>query len=128
METNNTYDYVIIGSGFGGSVSAMRLVEKGYHTLMLERGKRFEDEELPRTNWDIRKYLWIPILRCFGILQMSLSRGYFVYHSSGVGGGSLVYAATLMEPSDDFNNSPSWNHLGEWKSILAPHYSTGKHM
>ena len=128
METNNTYDYVIIGSGFGGSVSAMRLVEKGYHTLVLERGKQFEDDELPRTNWDIRKYLWLPIIRCFGILQMSLSRGYFVYHSSGVGGGSLVYAATLMEPSDDFYNSPSWNQMGDWKSILAPHYSTAKHM
>ncbi len=128
MENNNTYDYVVIGSGFGGSVSAMRLVEKGYHTLVLERGKRFEDDELPRTNWDIRKYLWLPILRCYGILQMSLSRGYFVYNSSGVGGGSLVYAATLMEPSDEFYNSPAWNQLGDWKSILNPHYTTAKRM
>ncbi len=106
----------------------MRLVEKGYHTLVLERGKRFEDDELPRTNWDIRKYLWLPILRCYGILQMSLSRGYFVYNSSGVGGGSLVYAATLMEPSDEFYNSPAWNQLGDWKSILNPHYTTAKRM
>jgi cholesterol oxidase len=128
MKHSDTYDYVIIGSGFGGSVSAMRLAEKGYSVLVLERGKRFADEDLPKTNWDIRKYLWMPTLRCFGILQMSLSRGYFVYHSSGVGGGSLVYAATLMEPNEDFFSADAWRDLDDWKSTLQPHYETAKRM
>jgi len=124
----NTYDFVIIGSGFGGSVSAMRLAEKGYSVLILERGKKFEDSDLPRTNWNIPKYLWLPLLRCFGILQMSLSKGYFVYHGSGVGGGSLVYAAVLMEPSAEFFSAPAWKHLGNWQEILKPHYTTARRM
>lgn len=128
IEHSNVYDYVIIGSGFGGSVSAMRLAEKGYSVLILERGKRYQDQDLPKSNWDIRKYLWLPALRCFGILQMSLSRGYFVYHSSGVGGGSLVYAGTLMEPEDDFFKSSVWSDLDDWKSTLQPHYETAKRM
>jgi cholesterol oxidase len=125
---DKTYDFIIIGSGFGGSVSAMRLTEKGYDVLVLERGKRYRDEDLPKTNWDIKRYLWLPFLRCFGILQMSLSKGYFVYHSSGVGGGSLVYAGTLMMPSEKFFTSPAWSHLTDWKSILEPHYDTAKRM
>jgi cholesterol oxidase len=122
------YDFVIIGSGFGGSVSAMRLTEKGYKVLVLERGKRFRDEDFPKTNWNIWKFLWLPALRCFGIMQLSLFRGFFVFHSSGVGGGSLVYAGVLMEPDESFFNSPSWSHLGDWKSILAPHYGTARDM
>jgi cholesterol oxidase len=123
-----TYDFVIIGSGFGGSVSAMRLTEKGYEVLVLERGKRYQDEDFPKTNWNIWKYLWLPALRCFGILQLSLFRGFFVFHSSGVGGGSLVYAGVLMEPEESFFESPTWSHLGDWKSILAPHYDTARFM
>lgn len=123
-----TYDYVIIGSGFGGSVSAMRLTEKGYKVLVLERGKRFRDEDFPRTNWNIWNYLWAPVIRCFGILQLSLFNGFFVFHSSGVGGGSLVYAGVLMEPDDSFFDAESWKHLGDWRSILAPHYATARHM
>jgi cholesterol oxidase len=123
-----TYDFVIIGSGFGGSVSAMRLTEKGYKVLVLERGKRFDDEDFPKTNWNIWKYLWLPALRCFGFLQLSLFRGFFVFHSSGVGGGSLVYAGVLMEPDESFFKSPTWSHLGDWKSILAPHYATVRYM
>jgi len=100
MTPSNTepYDYVVIGSGFGGSVSALRLAEKGYRVLVLERGKRYAAEDLPKTNWNLARYLWFPPLRWFGILQLSLSQGYFLYHSSGVGGGSLVYAAVLMKP------------------------------
>ncbi len=127
-EENLVYDFVIVGSGFGGSVSALRLAEKGYRVLVLERGKRYADDELPKTNWDIRRYLWIPALRCFGILQLNLSRGYFLYHSSGVGGGSLVYAAVLMEPDDTFFKANSWQHLGNWGEILRPHYATARHM
>jgi cholesterol oxidase len=126
--SNQVYDYVIIGSGFGGSVSAMRLSEKGYRVLILERGKRWRNEDLPRTNWNIPKYLWLPALRCFGILQMSLSRGFFVYHGSGVGGGSLVYAAVLMEPKEDFFQAPAWKQLGDWQKILSPFYATARKM
>jgi len=125
---NQVFDFVIIGSGFGGSVSAMRLSEKGYQVLILERGKRWRNEDLPRTNWNIPKYLWLPALRCFGILQMSLSRGFFVYHGSGVGGGSLVYAAVLMEPKADFFEAPAWKELGDWQRILRPHYATARKM
>ena len=123
-----TYDYVIIGSGFGGSVSALRLIEKGYRVLVLERGVRFRDQDFPRTNWNIFRYLWAPALRCFGFMQLSLFKGLFVFHSSGVGGGSLVYAGVLMEPEQSFFESPAWNHLGDWKSILSGHYRTAQRM
>ncbi|MCL4529708.1 MAG: GMC oxidoreductase [Chloroflexi bacterium] len=122
------YDYVIIGSGFGGSVSAMRLTEKGYSVLVLERGKRFQDQDFAKTNWNIWKYLWMPALRCFGIMQLSLFKGLFVFHGSGVGGGSLVYAGVLMEPDDSFFNAPTWSYLGDWKTILRPHYDTARRM
>ncbi|MBP1693836.1 MAG: oxidoreductase, partial [Chloroflexi bacterium] len=99
--SDQTFDYIIIGSGFGGGVSAMRLTEKGYSVLVLERGKRYRDEDFAKTNWIFWKYLWAPGLRCFGILQISPFRDVFVLHGSGVGGGSLVYANVLMEPSDE---------------------------
>lgn len=123
-----TFDFVVIGSGFGGSVSALRLTEKGYRVLVLERGKRFDDQDFPHTNWNIFKYLWAPVLRCFGIMQLSLFRGLFVFHSSGVGGGSLVYAAVLMEPDERFFGSPAWSHLADWEKILNPHYETARRM
>ncbi len=123
-----TYDFVVIGSGFGGSVSAMRLTEKGYDVLVLERGKRFRDDDFPKTNWNIFKYLWLPALRCFGIQQMSFLNDIMVLHGSGVGGGSLVYANVLMEPSDALFNAPGWRNLADWKSVLHPHYATAKRM
>ena len=125
---DQTFDFVVIGSGFGGSVSAMRLTQKGYRVLVLERGKRFGDQDFPRTNWNIFKYLWAPVLRCFGILQLSLFRGFFVFHSSGVGGGSLVYAGVLMEPDERFFDSPAWSHLADWEKTLRPHYETARRM
>lgn len=127
MDTQ-TFDFVIVGSGFGGSVSAMRLTEKGYKVLVLERGKRFRDEDFPKTNWNIFKYLWLPALRCFGIQEISMLNDIMVLHGSGVGGGSLVYANVLMDPGDELFNSPGWRHLGNWKSILAPYYATAKRM
>ena len=123
-----TFDFVIIGSGFGGSVSAMRLTEKGYKVLVLERGKRYHDQDFPKTNWNIWNYLWVPLIRCFGILQLSLFNGFFVFHSSGVGGGSLVYAGVLMEPDESFFDAQTWSHFADWRSILAPHYATARHM
>ncbi len=122
------YDYIVIGSGFGGSVSAMRLAGKGYDVLVLERGKRFRDEDFPKSNWNIFKYLWLPALRCFGIQRISLFNGLMALHGSGVGGGSLVYANVLMEPSDVMFENPAWSKLADWKTVLRPHYDTAKRM
>lgn len=125
---SQVYDYVIIGSGFGGSVSAMRLAEKGYSVLLLERGKRFRDQDFAKTNWQVSKYLWLPALRCFGILQISPFKDVFALHGAGVGGGSLGYANVLMEPSDELFENPSWKHLADWKNLLAPFYKVARHM
>ena len=122
------YDYVIVGSGFGGSVSAMRLAEKGYSVLVLERGKRYEDKDFPKTNWNIWKYLWLPALRCFGIMQFSFFRNILALHGDGVGGGSLVYGNVLMRPDDEIFKNPTWKHLQDWKSILQSHYDMAEHM
>jgi cholesterol oxidase len=121
-------DFVIIGSGFGGSVSAMRLAEKGYSVLVLERGKRYEDRDFPKTNWNIWKFLWLPALRCFGIMQFSFFRNILALHGDGVGGGSLMYGNVLMRPDDAIFSNPTWMHLQDWKSTLAPHYDTAEHM
>ena len=125
---SDLFDYVIIGSGFGGSVSAMRLTEKGYRVVVLERGRRFRDEDFPRSNWNLRKYLWAPSLGCHGILQISPFRDVFVLHGAGVGGGSLGYANVLMAPDDRMFESPAWKHLADWKSLLRPHYDTARRM
>jgi cholesterol oxidase len=125
---SETFDYVIIGSGFGGSVSAMRLAEKGYRVLVLERGKRYRDEDFARSTWNIWRYLWLPAARCFGILQISPFRDVLVLHGAGVGGGSLGYANVLMEPSDELFAAPAWHHLADWKRILRPHYATARRM
>ncbi|HBG75048.1 MAG: hypothetical protein A2X25_04420 [Chloroflexi bacterium GWB2_49_20] len=125
---NKTYDYVIIGSGFGGSVSAMRLAEKGYSVLILERGKRFEDQDFPKSNWNIWKYLWLPVLRCFGDFEMTFMNGLLALHGSGVGGGSLMYANVLMEPDDRLFNAPAWQQLADWKKELQPHYTKARQM
>ena len=122
------FDYVIIGSGFGGSVSAMRLSEKGYSVLVLERGKRFEDKDFPKSNWDIWKFLWLPALRCFGIFQMTFLNGQLALHGNGVGGGSLTYGNVLMAPDERLFSAPAWKHLADWKSILRPHYETARQM
>src|SRR5690606_23607190 len=122
------YDFVIVGSGFGGSVSAMRLTGKGYRVLVLERGKRYRDEDFPRSNWNVFKYLWFPALRCFGIQNLTLLKDVLVLHGTGVGGGSLVYANVLMEPDDVMFEAPAWRHLADWKQVLRPHYDTARRM
>ncbi len=127
-DANTTYDFVIIGSGFGGSVSALRLSEKGYRVLVLERGRRYRDQDFPRTNWNLRKFLWLPPLRCFGIMQFSTFNGLLVLHGSGVGGGSLVYGNVLMAPPDDLFDAPGWRRLADWKTLLEPHYATARRM
>ena len=123
-----SWDFVIIGSGFGGSVSALRLVEKGYRVLVLEKGRRFAPEDFPRTNWDVSRWLWEPRAGLRGIFQMSFLRHLTVLHGVGVGGGSLTYANTLPQPKDGFFASSSWSHLADWKKELAPHYETAQRM
>jgi len=123
-----TYDFIVIGSGFGGSVSALRLAEKGYSVLVLEKGKRYMDQDFPESNWSFWKYLWMPVLRSFGILQMSLLDGMLVLHGAGVGGGSLGYASVLMEPTQGFFNAPQWRKFNDWGKVLKPHYAEAKKM
>ena len=92
----SVYDYVIIGSGFGGSVSAWRLTEKGYSVLVIERGKRWSAESFPKTNWNVFDYLWMPALRCFGPQGLNFFKDIWLLNGSGVGGGSLIYASTHL--------------------------------
>jgi len=121
------YDFIIIGSGFGGSVAAMRLGQKGYTVAVLEKGKRYQAEDFPKTNWNLRKYLWFPFLRWFGFLKLTVFRKLFVVSGVGVGGGSLVYANTLLEPMDEFYKEiPIQNQ--DWKQILMPWFQTAKKM
>ena len=122
------YDYIIIGSGFGGSVSALRLAEKGYSVLVLEKGKRWNPDDFPRSNWNIRKYLWLPLFRMFGFQKLDFFREVFVLSGVGVGGGSLVYANTHMLPADDFYTHPGWARFNDWKSILEPYYALARRM
>jgi cholesterol oxidase len=122
------YDYIVIGSGFGGSVASLRLVEKGYKVLLLEQGKRYAPEDFPKTNWNIPKYLWIPALRCYGFQKLSFYSTASILSGTGVGGGSLVYANTLYIPPDDFFSNQSWKQFGEWKEILGPFFDTASFM
>ena len=124
----NKYDYVIIGSGFGGSVSAMRLTEKGYSVLILEKGKRYQDQDFAKTNLQFWKYIWAPAMRSFGILQISILKGVMVLHGVGVVGGSLGYANVLEIPTDETFATPAWNELLPWGEILRPHYATARKM
>ncbi len=121
------FDFVIVGSGFGGSVSALRLAEKGYSVAVLEMGKRWNKEDFPKTTWDLKKYFWRPGLGMHGILQMTMVRDAFFLHGAGVGGGSLVYANTLLVPPDEAFDDARWVGL-DWKGALAPHYETAKRM
>ncbi|MCB1146352.1 MAG: GMC family oxidoreductase [Leptospiraceae bacterium] len=122
------YDYVVIGSGFGGSVSALRLSEKGYKVLVLEKGKWFKPKDFPKSNWNIRKWLWIPAFKMFGFFKMTIFRHVTILSGVGVGGGSLVYAATLPVPKKPFFQSPTWASLANWEKELKPHYATALHM
>jgi len=122
------YDVLVIGSGFGGSVTALRLTEKGYRVGVLEAGARFRDEDFAETSWDLKKFLFNPAIGCYGIQRIDMVKDCLILAGAGVGGGSLVYANTLYEPLDPFYKDPSWAHITDWKSELAPYYDQAKRM
>jgi cholesterol oxidase len=127
-EAVDEYDFIIVGSGFGGAVSALRLAEKGYKVAVLESGKRFHSQDFPRTNWNVRRFLWLPRLSCYGIQRMTLLRDVLVLSGAGVGGGSLVYANTLPVPRSEVFQRPEWPRGQDWEKALGPHYATAKRM
>ena len=122
------YDVVVVGSGFGGSVAALRLAEKGYRVAVLEAGRRFADDEFPKTSWDVRNFLWAPALGCYGIQRISLLRNVLVLSGAGVGGGSLVYANTLYRPPDRYYHDPQWTDITDWKDELSRWYGQAERM
>lgn len=129
MNKNNfDYDYIIIGSGFGGSVSALRLSEKGYKVLVIEKGKYYSSENFPKSNWNLKRWLWIPLFRFFGFFKITFYRHVGILSGVGVGGGSLVYANTLPIPKKEFFTSGSWVNLADWEKELSPFYEIAKKM
>jgi cholesterol oxidase len=122
------FDWVVVGSGFGGSVSALRLAEKGYSVAVLECGKRFADGDFPKSTWDARRYFWAPRIGMRGIFRLSTFKDISVVSGSGVGGGSLGYANTLYVPPSPFFADPQWADLEDWEQTLAPHYATAQRM
>jgi len=121
-------DVAIVGSGFGGSVAAHRLTEKGYSVKVLEKGKRWRPDDFPKSNWNIRKAFWFPYIGCRGIFGIRLLREAMVLHGIGVGGGSLVYANTLFEAPDRVWDDPQWRGLEDWRAIIPEHYATARRM
>jgi cholesterol oxidase len=122
------YDVVVVGSGFGGSVTALRLAEKGYRVHVIESGRRFSDEDFARTSWDLRRYLWAPRLKCFGVQRVHRLPDVMILAGAGVGGGSLNYANTLYVPPRPFFEDPQWRDITDWQSELAPHYAVASRM
>lgn len=122
------YDVLVIGSGFGGSVTALRLTEKGYRVGVLEAGRRYADEDFAKTSWNLRKFLWAPRLGMYGIQRIHLLRNVMILAGAGVGGGSLNYANTLYVPPEPFFNDPQWKAITDWRAELMPHYDQAQRM
>jgi cholesterol oxidase len=127
-ELVSNFDVVVVGSGFGGSVAALRLTEKGYRVAVVEAGRRFADDEFAKTSWDLRDYLWAPALGLFGIQRIHLLKDVMVLAGAGVGGGSLNYANTLYRPLSPFYRDRQWAHITDWEAELAPHYDQASRM
>jgi cholesterol oxidase len=128
MAPESHFDFLIVGSGFGGSVSALRLVEKGYRVAVLEQGSDYTSGDFAKTTWNLRKWLWMPRLGFRGIMQLRFFRDVTVLAGAGVGGGSLGYACTLPMPKSSFFQASSWSHLADWEQELEPHYATARQM
>ena len=128
MTQNIKYDYVIIGSGFGGSVCALRLSEKGYRVLVIEKGKWYRSGDFAKSNWNLKRWLWLPLLRFSGIFKITFMKHVTVLSGVGVGGGSLMYANTLPIPKTEFFTSKSGTHLADWRTELIDHYHTALKM
>jgi cholesterol oxidase len=128
VDAGTEVDVVVIGSGFGGSTTALRLTEKGYMVAVLEAGRRFDETTLPKTSWDLRSFFWAPKLGCTGIQRVSLLKDVMILSGAGVGGGSLVYANTLYEPLPPFYADPQWGHITDWRAELAPFYDQARRM
>ncbi len=126
--TSLHYDVLVVGSGFGGSVTALRLTEKGYRVGVLEAGRRFTNETLPKNSWHLRSFLWAPKLGCTGLQRIHVLKDVVILAGAGVGGGSLNYANTLYEPLQPFFDDPQWAHITDWRDELAPHYAQAKAM
>ncbi len=122
------FDWLVIGSGFGGSVCALRLSEKGYRVGVLEAGRRYADHEFATTPWNLKRFLWLPRLGLRGILRLTVFKDVFILSGSAVGGGSTVYANTLYQPAAPFFEHPQWARLHDWEAQLAPHYATARRM
>ncbi|MFE9806758.1 GMC oxidoreductase [Streptomyces sp. NPDC005548] len=122
------YDVIVVGSGFGGSVTALRLTEKGYRVGVLEAGRRFTADSLPKNSWDVRNYLWAPRLGLYGIQRIHPLGNVMVLAGAGVGGGSLNYANTLYEPPRQFFDDPQWKDITDWGGELKPYYDQARRM
>jgi cholesterol oxidase len=122
------WDWIVVGSGFGGSVAALRLAEKGYTVCVNECGRRFADDEYARTTWELRKFLYMPKIGCRGIMRFTPFKDVAILSGAGVGGGSLVYANTLYRAPTRFFEDPQWVGLADWERELAPHYETAEKM
>jgi cholesterol oxidase len=125
---NRHFDVLVVGSGFGGSVTALRLVEKGYTVGVLEAGRRYADADFAKTSWHLRQFLWAPALGCYGIQRIHLLSNCLVLAGAGVGGGSLNYANTLYQPGAAFFNDKQWAAITDWFDELSPYYEQARKM
>ena len=122
------FDFIVIGSGFGGSVSAHRLVEKGYRVAVMEMGRRWTPDSLPRTSWSIHRWFWRPKLGLRGFFNMRFFRHATIFHGCAVGGGSITYASTLLAPPEKVWEAGCWTGLADWKAEMPKHYETAARM